>query len=124
MEILNKMYLPKIDHPVEWKTLRNSAKGLIFNVFPLGIKVFWVGMTAIILLSLQVLIIGIADRLGISPKVSLIVSSLIYTTLLAGLAVIGGLKSKTVRKVVVNHYASQPICKMLIIKKKKQEVQL
>ena len=124
METLNKIYLPKINRPVDWKTLLNSAKRFVFNILPFGKKVFWFSSAAVILLILQVLIIGVSDRLGISPKVSLLVSSLIYAAVFAGLAIIGGLKSKVVREVVISHLGSQPVCKILIIKKKKQEVQV
>lgn len=123
METLNKIYLPKINRPVDWKTLLIWAKGLILNVLSLGKKVFWVGAATVILLIFQVLIIGVSDRLGISPKVSLLVSSLVYAAFLTGLVIIGGLKSKAVREVVILHLGSRSVCKILIIKKKKQEVQ-
>lgn len=124
MEILQKNHLPKINRPVEWRNLFKSANEFFCKVLPFGKIIFWCGLTAVCLLIFQVLIIGVFDRLGVSPKVCLIVSSLIYTAVFAGLAIVGGWKNKVTREVVITHLGSQPICKILIIKKKKQEVKI
>ena len=120
----DKFYPAKISLAVDWKKYGNSAKDLFFNLLPLAGTLFLYGLTAFCFLILQVFLIGLFDRLGISPKVGLLVSCLFYVVVFAGLAVIGGLKSKASAETVGANFNARPICKMLIIKRKSQEIKI
>ena len=106
-----KIYPAKIGFAADWESYKNSAKDF-FNLLPSAKTLSLVGFCAFCLLILQVFLIGTFDRfLGVSPKVSLLVSSLFYIAVFVGLSVVGGLR----REAIVE---TQPICKMLIIKRK------
>ncbi len=93
-----------------------KVKDLFWQALPPAFKMVSAGL---ILLIFQVILVGSSDRLlGISPKLSLIFSSLLFALIFGGLAIIGGLKLKTAAEVSENNLIAKPICKLLIIRRK------
>jgi hypothetical protein len=95
-------------------SLKNKFQGLL----PIAVWTFGVGF---ILLILQAFFIGLADRLGVSPKISFVVSSLFYAITFGSLVILG--KSKIIEKTkpIKEHFSldkkAEAICKLLIIKR-------
>ncbi len=117
MERRVKIYLPKISRAVDWGNFGKSVKDLTERLLPLAKPIVWVGLFGFALLMLQVFLIGAFDRLGISPKISLLASSLSFAAVFAGLAIFGGLQKKEFSEVLETNAKTQPICKILIIKR-------
>ncbi len=124
MENRDKIYPARISLSVDWENSGNLAKEFFFHLLPLAGTLLLVGLTTFGFLILQVFLIGVFDRLGISPKLSLLVSSLFYVVSFAGLAIVGGLKKKECAETVATNFNVRPICKMLIIKRKSQEIKI
>jgi hypothetical protein len=77
----------------------------------------------VILISSQILVIAIADRLGVSPKTSVLVSSSLFILGFLGLAIYSRLVLVKERGVFIqqkglNINPKEPICKILMIRKK------
>lgn len=115
----DKIYTAKINRPIVSENFAASAKSLVFKLLPPSKPVVFIGLSVVVLSVLQILSIGILDRWGVSPKISLIGSSLFYAFVFASLAIVGGIKRKEKAKVVKKRLETQPICKMLIISREK-----
>lgn len=125
MENLNKIYPTKISHLADGDTLFDFVKTIFYKLLPLAKPVFWIGLSGALLLILQIGLVGVFDRWGVSPKISLIGSSLFYVIGFAGLALLaGGLKKNEISKDAGAEVRALPICKRLIIKRKKQEIHI
>lgn len=122
MENHEKIYSAKISLAVDWTNFGNLAKDLFSRILPLAKTLSLVGLSVFFFLIFQVVLVGVFDRLGVSPKVSLLVSCLFYVVTFAGLAIVGGLKSKTGAETFEANFNARPICKTLIIKRKNQEI--
>ena len=105
-----KIYPAKIGFAADWESFKNSAKDF-FNLLPSAKTLSLFGFCAFCLLIFQVFLVGVFDRFGVSPKVAILVSSAFYVAAFAGLAMVGGLRKEAIVE-------TQPICKMLIIKRK------
>jgi hypothetical protein len=115
MQNSGKIYLTKIDALTFVENFFAKLKYFIRDVFPLIIKS---GFGVIFLLILQVSIVGLFDRFGVSPKISFLISSVVLSAVSVSLAMIGGINfAETADKIVVGKL-NQPICKILIIRKK------
>jgi hypothetical protein len=124
MEHYTKIHPAEIHRLVDWRSLRDSAKRLFLELLPVAKPLSFAILAGVALLVLQVIIIGISDRFGISPKISLILSSLFYSFVFAAIAIVGGLKIREIREFANAQIQLQPICKILIIKRKNQETQI
>ena len=122
MVTCDKIYPTKISRLADWENFDKSAKVLLFKLLPLAKPIFLASLSVGVWLILQVFVVGFFDRLGVSPKISLIGSSLFYGGIFATLAIIGGLKRNEIATAVKANFNAQPICKMLIIKRKTQEM--
>ena len=90
----------------------------VWLILPGFIKVFSLIIFALIL---QALLVGLLDRAGMSPKVSFISTSLIYILTFGGLAVWGGIKPRSPKRIFVNiSQSEEPICKILTVRRKTQ----
>ena len=122
MQTLDKIYPPKLEVFPSHENLLPKLKSLVRHSFPFILKI---SIGGFILLSLQILAIGICDRLGVSPKTSFLVSSLLYVVGLGLLATIGSVKmSENVAEIDETFNPKnigEPICKMLIIRKKGEQ---
>ena len=122
MQNFDEIYPMPIDNLVNRLKSFKRAKAILLKVLPTIIKTIIVGL---ILLILQIFLIGVADRfLSMSPKVSFLLSSLFYVFAFIGLALVGSLKEKQDIETVKAQILNEPICKMLIIKRKKQEINI
>ena len=126
MENRDKIYPAKISLSVDWENFGNLAKTFFFSLLPLAGTLLPVGLSVFFFLILQVFFVGVFDRLGISPKISLLISSLFYVAAFAGLAIVGGWRRKARVETVAASFTfnARPICKMLIIKRKTQEIKI
>lgn len=91
--------------------------------FEYGQIVFGVLGVLVILFCCQILAIAVADRIGISPKISVLVSSSIYILVLLGLAIYARLQTDEKTGVLIQQKEiavspDEPICKILMIRKK------
>jgi hypothetical protein len=120
MENTDKIYSAKHSLAGECEKFVNLAKTFFLQILPLAKILFLFGLTGFILLVLQISVIGIFDRLGVSPKITLLISSLIYAVGFAVFALIGGLKNSISTKSVETNFINRPICKILFIKRKSQ----
>ena len=124
MENSDKIYPSELSLSVDWQSFGNSVKGLFFMLLPLAKTLLLFGASVFIFVVLQILVIGVFDRLGISPKIGFLVSSLFYITAFSGLAIVGGLKRKLSAADAGADFHVRPVCKMLIIKRKNQEMNI
>ncbi len=124
MHTFDKIYPPKLEIFRSYENLLPKLKSLVRHSFPFILKI---SIGGFVLLSLQVLAIGSCDRLGISPKNSFLVSSLLYIVGLGVLALVGSLKTSEyvaeIGETLNPKNISEPICKMLIIRKKGEQKQ-
>ena len=89
MQNFDKIYPCRIDVSNISEKFVSKLKKLFRQGFPC---VWWLAVIGVILLFLQALAIGIADRLGVSPKTSFLFSSFVYVLTFGFLAIIGGIK--------------------------------
>lgn len=116
MERREKIYLPKNSRTADWSSFQSAAKDFAANFPPLVKHLCLFGFTVLILLALQIFAVGVFDRLGVSPKISITVSSLFYAAVFAVLAIYGGAKSRII-VIASGANFNPPICKRLIIRK-------
>src|SRR5687767_13204813 len=124
MDIFEKIYPPKISRRADWENFGNPYKDLFYKLLPLAKPICFLAASGIGGLILQVFFVGLLDRFGISPKITVLVSSLLYAVLFAGLAIVGVLKNKSVLVVTAANADTQPICKILLIRREKREVRI
>lgn len=118
MQNISKIYPNRIAVAKQFEDLVPSAKDFFRRNFPIVCKLSFIG---VILLILQALFIGVADRFGVSPKLSFIFSSLFYAVAFGTSAVIGGIKTAQQTANTIKLNGSEPICKMLIIRRKGEQ---
>ncbi len=116
MERREKIYLPKISRTVDWSNFQSAAKDFAASLLPIAKRLCLFGFVAAVLLVLQIFTVGIFDRLGVSPKISITVSSLFYAAVFASLAIYGGVKHRVI-VIASGANFNPPICKRLIIRK-------
>ena len=118
MQNFDKIYPALIDVSVNRPQSFKQVKVLFFNALP---TIFKTCVSGFMLLILQAVAVGALDRFfGVSPKVSLIFSSLFYVAIFGSLALVGSLKERKTFDIENIASASEPICKILIIKPKEQ----
>lgn len=104
-----------------WKFF-GDTKEFVFQAFP---KIFGLFAVGAVLLILQILFIGTADRFGFSPKWSVLFSSLFLAFAFGGLAILGGIVKE--KNAVENSPflkikdSDEPVCKILTIHRKDQK---
>lgn len=116
MERREKIYLPKTSRTADWANFQTVAKDFVANLPLLAKRLCFFGFAAVVLLSLQIFAVGFFDRLGVSPKISILVSCLFYAFVFSGLAIYGGVKSRVI-VIASGANFNLPICKRLIIRK-------
>ena len=121
MQNADKIFPPRFDVLDNRRKSLIQAKAMFFKALP---TIFKTGPVGCVLLILQVFLVGGFDRLGVSPKVSLLVSSLFFAAFFGGLAIIGGIKRNVSAVGFVANFKTRPICKMLIIRRKKQGIKI
>ena len=115
MQNFDKIYSPLIDVSVNRSQSFKQVKALMFRALP---TIFKTCVSGFMLLILQAVAVGTLDRFfGVSPKVSLIFSSLFYVAIFGSLALVGSLKERKTFDIENIASASEPICKILIIKR-------
>lgn len=124
MERHEKIYLPKISRWADLESYTNALKEFFNRLFPLAKPICLFVFVGFGWLSFQVFSVGVFDRFGISPKVSIPVSSLFYAVVFASLAVIGGLNNTRILKASGTNPKSSPICKILLIRRQKREIKI
>jgi hypothetical protein len=82
-----------------------------------------ISLTGSVLLALQAVLVGAADRLGVSPKWSIILSGLFFAAVCGGLAVCGGVTEKTAVFAEPAETA-EPVCKILMSRRREKEKNL
>lgn len=118
MQNFDNIYPKKIDVLTFQASLYPAFKKAFRRYFPVTVKTSIFGF---MLLILQVLIVGLFDRFGVSPKLSFLISSVFYIFGLGCLALIGSIKVAELSNEVSVGKLNQPICKMLIIRKKGEQ---
>ncbi|HEY0428572.1 MAG TPA: hypothetical protein VGC76_12395 [Pyrinomonadaceae bacterium] len=123
MENNDKIYPARISFSADWENFAGQAKSLFFDFLRFAKTLAIFALCASGFLILQLFCIGVFDRMGVSPKISFLISSVFYVAGFAGLAIGGGLKRKPA-EIAGTNFNSRPICKMLIIKRKTREIKL
>jgi hypothetical protein len=113
MQNFDKIYLSKINTLTVGENLFAKLKEVLRTSLPIVLKI---GVVGFILLILQGLTVGLCDRFGVSPKSSFLISSLVYVSVFAFLALIGSLKEQKNVEIL-----NGLICKILIIRKKREQ---
>lgn len=94
-----------------------SAKTFIRQICPVIFKFVPVSL---VLLFFQAFLIGVADRLGISPKLGFLWTSLFYVCVFSGLALFGSSRRNEVVENPELEFLNEPVCKILTIKSKER----
>jgi hypothetical protein len=113
MQNLYNNYAVKFDVSGIGENLPAKFKKVFRGYFPFVLKTL---LCAVMLLILQALVVGAGDRFGISPKLSLIFSSLFYISIFVSLALIGNLKNQKNAEIF-----NEPVCKILSVRKKGEQ---
>lgn len=108
-----KIYPAKIGFAADWEGFKTSAKDF-FNLLPSAKSALLFVFIGLVLLIFQTVLVGIFDRFGVSPKVSILVSSLFFIAAFAGLAMVGGWRKEAV---ISADSSAQTVCKLLLIRK-------
>ncbi len=121
MQNLDKIRTPVFDLSVESPKSFGDVGRLFRRFAPFVFKTFTAGL---ILLMFQLFLVGAADRIGISPKWSVIGSGLIFAFVFGGLAVWGGVGQKAFARDFRSPENAEPVCKILMIRRKRPEENL
>lgn len=117
MQNFGKIYPDRLAVPAVGAGLFPKFKEILRGGFPFFLKTAGVGF---VLLVFQAFVVGLLDRFGVSPKTAFLFSSLFYAAVFVLLAVWGGVgfseKVRLTEESLLPQTASQPICKILIIR--------
>lgn len=115
----DKIYVPLPSDVSLFEKFFSLLKTRLAKVFSFCL---WFLSIVLFLLLGQALVVGVADRMGISLKFSLIFSSLFYVSVFSGLALLGTWPPKqtkvTGKAKFFSDAGAEPVCKILIIKQK------
>ncbi len=122
MQNLDKIQIPAFDISATRPKSFGDAKKMFWRFLPFAVGT---GLAGLVLLIFQAVFVGTADRFGISPKWSVIFSSISFAAVFGGLAILGGLKQKAaVVKFPEEKQITESICKILMIRRKEVEEKL
>lgn len=120
MQNLAKISRPFADLTDSRRKFFSDVIGFALFVLPFVLNIF---LTVSVLLLVEIFVVGAADRLGVSPKWSVLLTSLFYAVVFAGLTFLGGLKEKNITEdspAFEVSKTSEPVCKILTIRRKEQ----
>ncbi len=118
MQSLDKIRPADFNFPATRRKSFEQIKTMFRRFIPYVLKTI---LSGVILSGFHIFLVGAADRFGISPKWSVIVSGLFLSAICGGLAICGTAKAN----IAVNEFShdqnAEPLCKILMMRRKRTE---